>query len=497
MGHLLGIDLGTSSVRSLILDVEGRVLAFAQEKYGVLRPRSGWAEQDMEELWRACRSTLHTLSAWHPDLVRGAMGVGLSGQMHGLVPLDASHRPLRNAIIWEDQRSTAQLEVIEERVGMARFRETTLNRPSTGYMVASLLWMRDEEPELFARARTVLLPKDLIRFMLCGEIGTDRSDASSTLLFDTARGDWSWEIIDRLSLPRELFPACGESHEIAGEVTAEAARETGLREGTPVTFGGGDTMMLGIGTGAIDEAGAWAANIGTGHQVSCASARPLADRDFRTNTFCHARDGLWLVMGSELCGGSAMRWLTRHVFDGISFLELELLAKEAPAGSEGLIFLPFLNGARLPEPDPRAKGMLMGLTLRHDRSHIARSVMEGVLYSVREAYETLEGVLGHGPERVVAASGGARSELLLQMMADILRRPICTTVEPEQSCVGAALTAGVGTGAFGSYEEACGAAVRFEDRIVEPDAARARIYDEAFEIYQELYRRDRDLFWRL
>lgn len=494
MDCFIGIDVGTSSVKSLLMRGDGKILGVAQCKYDVLRPKTGYAEQPIEQLWEAACATLKQLSAEHPHEIRQAKAMGYSGQMHGLVLLDQNHRSLRNAIIWEDQRSVQEIEEIHSVMTPREFSSVTLNRLSTGYLITSLLWVRNHEPDLFERARVLMLPKDYVRLRMCGEIGTDMSDASAAVVFDTAKRNWAWDIIDRLRLPRELFPACHESYEIAGRLTEEAARLTGLAPGIPVVYGGGDTLMHEVGTCMIDESRPWVANIGTSCQVTCAMSRPQCDADFRTNTFCHVKEDLWMLMSCNLCGGAAMKWLGGSVYDGLTFDELNRLAERIPAGSDGLIFLPYLSGGRSPDNDPRARGMFFGLTLSHTKAHMVRSTMEGVVYSLKNSFDVLESIVHTTPDRVIASGGGARGRIFRQMEADAFNRPIYTTVEAEQSCIGAAVTAAVGVGYYASYAEACDRVVRFNDDVVEPIAENVGRYNEFFAIYKELYGHNKDLF---
>ena len=494
MDCFLGIDVGTSSVKSLIMRADGHIAGVAQQKYDVLRPHTGYAEQDIEVLWQAVCTTLRQLCAEYPQAMDQVKCVGYSGQMHGLVVVDRENRPIRNVIIWEDQRSIPQLAEIHRHVPPDTFNHTTLNSLSAGYLISSLVWLRDQEPENFERISSLMLPKDYVRFRMCGEIASDMSDASSAVIFDTAKRMWAWNIIDALSLPREIFPACYESYEIAGSITQEAAALTGLKAGIPVVYGGGDTLMHEVGTCMIDETRPWVANIGTSCQVTCAMNQPLYDEAFRTNTFCHVKEDLWMLMSVNLCGGAAMNWIREDIFTGASVEDITQMAARVPVGSDGLIFLPYLNGGRSPDNDPRARGMFMGLTLSHTRDHMARATMEGVVYSLKNAYETLRGIVHKTPDRIIASGGGARGALFLQMEADAFNKPIYTTVESEQSCLGAAITAAVGIGYFDSFDEACDHIVRFKDTVIEPIAENVRIYDEYFEIYRRLYACNKDLF---
>lgn len=494
MDTFIGLDVGTSSVKSLLMQADGQIIGVAQCKYDVARPQLGYAEQDIDILWNAACKTLQELSKKYPEAVRNIKCLGYSGQMHGLVILDKEDRPLRKAIIWEDQRSVQQIDKIHQVIPAREFSETTLNSLSTGYLVSSLVWVRDNEPAVFEKIDKLMLPKDYVRYKMCGEFASDMSDASSAVIFDTAKRDWAWDFIDRLGIPRDIFPKCYESYEIAGHVTPEATKLTGLPAGTPLVYGGGDTLMHEVGTCMINESRPWVANIGTSCQVTCAMNQPRYDKDFRTNTFCHVKEDLWMLMSCNLCGGAAMKWMSENIYHGLSFADLNQIAEKAPAGSDGLIFLPYLNGGRSPDLDPRAKGMYMGLTLHHSDTHLVRSTMEGVVYSLKNSYDTLESIVHTTPDHVIASGGGARGELLLQMEADIFDKPIYTTVEAEQSCIGAAITAMVGIGYFSSYDEACDKIVRFNDRIVEPIPENVRKYQEYFAIYKELYGHNKDLF---
>lgn len=494
MDCFLGIDVGTSSVKSIIMRADGSIVGVEQRKYDVLRPQVGFAEQDIDVLWQATCSTLQALSKKYPEAIRDLKCIGYSGQMHGLVMLDKDNRPLRKTIIWQDQRSIREIDEIYQKVPPQEFNAVTLNTLSTGYLISSLIWVRNNEPENFERLHKLILPKDYIRYKMCGEIGSDMSDASSSVIFDTAKRDWAWDIIDKLGIPRSVFPECHESYECAGRITPAVANQTGLLPGTPVVYGGGDTLMHEVGTRLIDEERPWVANIGTSCQVTCAMRHPLYDKAYRTNTFCHVKENLWMLMSCNLCGGSAMKWLSEKVFRNLSFNEQNQIAEKVPAGSDGLIFLPYLSGSRSPYNDPRAKGMFMGLTLSHTDGHLVRSVMEGVVYSLKDCMEVLKSIVHKEPDRIIASGGGARSNLILQMEADIFNKPIYTTVEAEQSCVGAAITAAVGIGYFSSFSEACDQMVRFNDRVIEPIPENVEIYADYFTIYKELYRSNQELF---
>ena len=492
--YLLGIDAGTSSVKSLIIDEGGHVLDVARSKYGVARANNLYAEQDINQIWDSCLETLNILNKNNPGVMRNVKAVGLSGQMHGLVMIGEDDLPLRDAIIWEDQRSSSQIQKIYDVIGREKFCELTLNKLAPGYLITSLLWVHDNEPELFAKIKSVMFVKDYIRFKLCGMIATDVTDASGSPIFETAKREWAWKFIRDLELPEEIFPPCFEAYELAGEITQEAAKLTGLKAGTPIVFGGGDTLMSAVGTGMGIIKNFWGVNIGTGCQVICAANQPLYDKEFRTNTFCYVNskannkvERLWMLMGTNLCGGAAMRWLASHVLNNIKFEELDRLASSAPAGSDGVIFLPFLSGSR---NNADMRGMFAGLSLNHDRSHIARSIIEGVIFSLKDSYDLLKDITGSEPEAIIASGGGAVSELALQLEANILNKPIYTTCNPEEACVGAALTAAVGAEFYDSFNDICASAVKFNDKVIEPDAKLAEFYQERFAAYKDLLARN-------
>lgn len=497
MDHFIGIDIGTSSVKSLIMAEDGRIVGTAQVKYDVMRPLPGYAEQDIDVLWEAARDTLRQLARRYPDEIRSVTGIGYSGQMHGLVLVDRDGRPLRKAIIWEDQRSVREIDEIYAAVPRDEFCRVTMNTLSTGFLISSLLWVRNNEPELFERAASLIMIKDYIRMKMVGGLACDTSDASSAIIFDVAKRTWAWDLIDRLSLPRVIFPECREAYEIAGTVRDDVADELGLPRGVTAVYGGGDTLMHEVGTAMISEEAPWIVNIGTSCQVSCAVKTPRCDPLFRTNTFCHVHEDLWMLMSANLCGGAAMKWLSEMIFEGYTYEELNECAESVPAGSEGLLFLPYLNGGRSPDNDPKARAMYLGLTLSHGRRHMIRATMEGVIFSLKSSYSLLREITGKEPEYMIASGGGARGGVFLQMQADAFNKPIHTTVEAEQSCIGAAITAAVGMGRYDSYESACRELIRFKPDVVVPIPENVETYDRLFEVYKRLYPQNRELFERL
>lgn len=492
MEYYCGIDLGTSSVKVMLLGADGTVAGTESAGYDIRKHSPCEAEQDMEYLWQRTRQSIAALLGKYPEAAAHIRGISFSGQMHGMVAVDKNGKPVRDAIIWADQRSGDAIGHIWDTISEKEWKRTTLNTLCTGFLIASLLWMRENEPQRYAETARIMLPKDYIRFRMCGEIATDVTDASSTGIFEVEKRQWAWELIDKLGLRREMFPFCGESYEQAGRVSGSCSRETGLAEGTPLFLGGGDSMMQLAGNGII-RPGILSCNIGTASQVACALDRPIHDTEFRTNTFCHTGSGLWEIQGSSLTGGVALKWLRDNILHMSDFEEMADLAGTAPAGSDGLLFLPYLSGERCPYNDPNARGIYFGMSLYHSREHLIRSTMEGVIFGLKESLEIFKG-MGIRFDRVTASGGGARGRLFREIQADVFEAEIHTAGEAEQACVGAAMTAAVGCGAFSSYEEACRALLRPGTEVTVPDKERVKIYRECFARFQELYQKNETLF---
>lgn len=495
MRCFVGIDIGTSSTKAVLMLEDGTIIGSAQQSYEILRPEPGFAEQDIEELWNAVRIVLRQLSKDFPEAVKSTACIGLSGQMHALVMVDREGKPLRNAIIWADLRAGKESDSILETVTPSIYKSTALNNLSAGFSLSSLIWVRDHEPEIFDRTNKVMMIKDYIRFRMCGEIACESSDASSSGMFDVSKRDWAWNIIDAMGLPRDLFPKCHEAIEPAGILCDNVADDTGFPRGVPMAYGGGDTLMHEVGTYMIDEDRPWVANIGTSTTFTCAMKKPYYDTDFRTNTFCHCKDDLWILMSATLCGGAGISWLRNRIFNGTSIDELNALSSTVSPGSDGLIFLPYLNGARAPDNDPRARGMYFGITMDHSREHMMRATLEGIIFSMKNSYDLLRSVTGKRSETIICSGGGARSKLLLQMQADMFEAPVITTAGAEQACVGAAITAAVSSGFYSSLDEGCRAAVHFNSEVISPIPANVERYNEIFEIYKQLYAHNKDLMW--
>lgn len=481
----LGLDLGTSSLKAVVIDGAGQMLAGAAEEYGIEVPRPGWAEQE-PGLWTraafACTRRALAQAALSPDAIAA---IGLSGQMHGTVCLDRSGRALRPAILWADQRSSEQVSQVYEGIGRQQYAAWVQNPLATGFQLASWLWLRQHEPSLAGATAYLLLPKDYLRYRLTGELGTEPSDACATGLFDPARRRWSEPLLAALDIDPRLLPPLAASHQIAGGLRPDAAAEMGLRPGLPVVFGGGDQPCQALGNGVIAP-GVLSCTIGTGGQLLAPVAMPAADPGLRLHLYCHALPDRWYSMGAILSAGLALRWLRDSMFPGESYQSLADRASLIPPGTEGLLFLPHLAGERTPHMDPHATGVLCGLTLRHSGDHLVRAVMEGVVMALRQALELMMdcGVMA---ERIVAAGGGTRHPLWLRLQADILGRPIYRSQTVEAAATGAAMLAGVGAGHWPDAAAVCSQIVRWADEVIEPDPATARRYDEIYARFRQLY----------
>jgi len=484
---LMGVDLGTSSTKTVLIDrTSGRVLALAAREYPVDTPRPGWAEQDPEAWLDAATETMaEALELAHvaPEEVAG---IGLSGQMHGTVCLGRNGHALRPAIIWADQRSGDQVAWVYRELGEEQLGAWTGNPLATGFMLASWLWLRDEMPEVARATARLLLPKDYLRYRLTGELGSEPSDGSSTLLFDTAGRKWSAPLQEALGIDPALLPPVRESAEVAGGLRTEIAALTGLRAGTPVVFGGSDQALQALGHGVV-EPGIVSCTIGTGGQLFAPAPAPVYDPQLRLHLFCHALPDRWHLEAAILAAGLSLRWLRDNVLEGWSYASLADAADRVPPGSERLFFLPHLAGERTPHMDPQATGAFVGLTLRHKREHMARAVMEGVVFALRQGLELMLSKVGVPVERIVASGGATAHPLWLQLQADIFNRPIYRTATIEASAVGAALLAGVGAGIYPNALEACRRTVAWRDEVIEPHPENVVRYEEAYGTFCRLY----------
>lgn len=485
MKLFLGIDLSTTGAKALLIDEAGRVLTSATTPLTLSTPRPLWSEQDPREWWQAAAASIrHALA--QPG-VSGAevAAIGLTGQMHGLVLLDDGGKVLRPAILWNDGRCGEECELIRTKVGRERLIGVTGNEALTGFTAPKIIWVQRNEPQVYARARHVLLPKDYIRFKLTGAYAMDKADGSGTMLFDVRKRDWSDEVLEALDIPRDWLPETFEGPEVTGEVSAHAAEATGLREGTPVVAGGGDQAAGGVGTGAV-RPGIVSLVLGTSGVVFAATDAPLIEPEGRLHAFCHALPARWHLMGVMLSAAGSLQWYRDTLAREASFDEIVAEASQVPAGSEGLLFLPYLSGERTPHPDPLARGAWVGLTLRHRRGHLTRGLLEGVAFGLKDSFVLMQSI-GLGPvEQVRVSGGGAKSLLWQHILADVLGTELVTVNTTEGAAYGAALLAGVSGDAWPDVETACAETIKIIGRVP-PDEASRRIYEEMYEQYKKLY----------
>jgi xylulokinase len=477
MSVSVGLDVGTSAVKALAVSETGEVVARAEVGYGLSTPRAGWAEQDPGDWWRATEQALEGLG------VRDVAGIGLSGQMHGLVALDATGGVIRPAILWNDQRTAAECREIEERVGFERLVGLTGNRALTGFTAPKLLWLRNHEPEAYARIDRVMLPKDYVRLRLCGEHATDVADASGTLLFDVARRRWSDEVLEVLEIPREWLPRALESASVSGETA----------HGVPVAAGAGDQAAgaLGVGVVSPDPPAPASVVLGTSGVVFSALEAYRADPEARVHVFCHAVPDRWHAMGVMLSAAGSLQWLRDTLASGADYGALLEEAERWEPGAEGLTFLPYLAGERTPHADPDARGAFAGLSLRHDRGALTRAVLEGVAFGLRDCLDVVREV-GAAPEIGRASGGGARSELWLRIVASVLELPVERLAVEEGAAYGAALLGGVAGGVWADAGEAVSACVRPHGRV-DPVPGWIEPYRERRERFRALYPALRDI----
>lgn len=501
MQTLLGIDLGTTGVKAALFRADdGAVIADAFVDYPLMHPHPGWAEQDPADWWRATTEAVRAClagAAQQGVQASDVCGLGLSGQMHGVVLLDEENRVLRPCIIWADQRSEAQCRWITERVGARRLIEYVSNPALTGFSAPKLLWIRDNEPDIFARARMMLLPKDYIRYLLTGVKAMEISDAAGTMLLDVKRGVWSQEVLRALDLDPALFPPVVAADGESGTITEEVAAQTGLPVGVPVAGGGADNACGAVGNGVVAP-GFGLVSVGTSGIVLAYSDAPQVDTSGpvpRVHTFNHAVPGAWYLMGVTQGAGLSLHWVRDNIGLPEQALErwtgidaYEALAREAesvPPGCEGLIFLPYLQGERTPHLDAYARGGWIGLTASHDRRHLIRSVMEGVAFSLKDCLAIIR-EQGLRLDQVRATGGGAKSPLWRQIIADVLGIELVVTNATEGPAFGAALLAGVACGVYKTVQSACDQTIRILARTT-PQPETAQAYALAYETYRALY----------
>jgi xylulokinase len=485
VGLVLGIDVSTTATKAVLVDESGAVRGIGTASYDYATPRPLWSEQDPALWWDGGRDAIRAALADAHVGGDEVEAVGLTGQMHGAVLLDADDRPVRPAILWNDGRTGAECDEIRERLGgRDRLVAVTGNDALTGFTAPKLLWVRRHEADVWARVAHVLLPKDFVRLQLTGEHAVDRADGAGTLLFDLAARDWSPAVLEALELDPAILPRTFEGPEVAGRVTAAAAEATGLRTGTPVVAGGGDQAANAVGVGAVDP-GVVALSLGTSGVVFAATDRPIVEPEGRVHAFCHAVPDRWHLMSVMLSAAGSLRWYRDALAPDAAFEELVGEADEAPAGSGGLLFLPYLTGERSPHPDPTARGAFVGLTVAHRRRDLTRAVLEGVAFGLRDGLDLMTDAGMPRPAQIRASGGGMKSPLWRQILADVLEVELATVATTEGAAYGAAVLAGVGIGRHASVREATDALVRTQPVAAPgPDAP---AYREHHARYRALY----------
>jgi xylulokinase len=483
--YFLGIDVSTTGAKALLIDDEGKVVATASTPLTLQTPKPLWSEQDPHEWWTGTKASIRKALAEAGATGADVAAIGLTGQMHGLVLLDAQRNVLRPAILWNDQRTGAECAEIEERVGRSALIREVGNVALTGFTAPKILWVRNHEPAVYAKARLVLLPKDYVRLRLTGEAAMDKADGAGTILFDLKSRGWSKSVLEKLDIPAEWLPPTFEGPEPTGRVTDGAATETGLAAGTPVVAGGGDQAAGAVGAGAV-RPGVVSLTLGTSGVVFATTDAPLVEPEGRLHAFCHAVPGRWHFMGVTLSAAGSLQWYHDTLTPQESFADVVGEAERAPAGSDGLVFLPYLSGERTPYPDPHARGSFVGLTLRHARAHLTRSVLEGVAFSMKDCFGLLQDAGLGSVKEVRIAGGGAKGALWRRIVASALGLPMVTVNSTEGAAYGAALLAGVGGGAWPTVEAACDATITVTGRD-EPVAAWSEAYEALYPRYRELY----------
>ncbi len=486
----LGIDVGTGGTRALVIDEAGRVIASATEEHrDFASPQIGWAEQDPGDWWRACGLAVRKVLAKAQLSGDQIACVGLSGQMHGAVLLDERSQVVRPALIWCDVRTEKQSRDLTAQIGAARLIELTSNPALTNFTLTKCLWVRENEPELWKKVRSVMLPKDYVRLQLTGEKATDMADASGTLLLDVAHRRWSKEILQAVQMEESVLPKLYESPDVCGRISSAGAAATGLRVGTPVVAGAGDQAAGAIGMGIVSP-GKVSATIGTSGVVFAATARPSLDPKGRLHTFCHALPGRWFVMGVTQAAGLSLRWFRDQLAcstngNSDSYEQLTAGAANIPAGSDGLLWAPYLMGERTPYLDPTARGMLVGLTASHTRDHVIRAILEGVAFSLRDTF-TIFKEIEVPVETIRLGGGGARSRLWRQIQADIYGQQVEIVEAEEGAAYGAAILAGVGAKAWPSVDAACEAVVHVASSV-SPNSDNLKVMEKAYASYRRMY----------
>ena len=504
MEYVIGVDLGTSGTKTVLFSTDGQPIASKTIEYPLYQPQNGWAEQAPEDWWHAACGSMKEVISKSGINPKDIKGIGISGQMHGLVMLDKSGNVLRRSIIWCDQRTAAECEEITNKVGAARLIELTANPALTGFTASKILWVRNNEPEIYEKCAHILLPKDYVRYMLTGEFATEVSDASGMQLLDVPNRCWSDEVLSKLGIDKSLLAKVYESPEVTGKVTAQAAELCGVPAGTPVVGGAGDNAAAAVGTGTVQDGIAFT-TLGTSGVVFAHTDKLSIDPKGRVHTFCCAVPGAWHVMGVTQAAGLSLKWFRDNFcsdemvaakgLDKDPYYLMDKQAERIPIGAERLLYLPYLMGERTPHLDPNCRGAFIGLSAMHTRQHMLRAVMEGVVYSQRDSVEVLRS-MGVKINDMLACGGGGTSPLWRQMLADVYGCPVKTVVSKEGPALGVAILASVGTGIYKSVQEACKEVIK-TNPAQNPIAANSAEYEKFYKMYIELYPALKDSYAKL
>ncbi len=481
----MGLDVSTTGAKALLIDQTGAVISSATTPLPLSTPKPLWSEQDPHTWWEGITKSIRQALKEAQVSGQNVRAIGLTGQMHGLVLLDQDGDVLRPAILWNDQRTGPQCEEITERLGFERLLALTGNPALTGFTAPKILWVREHEPDVYAKVAHILLPKDYIRYRLTSQYGMDKAGAAGTSLLDITHRDWSPEVLEALDIPAAWLPKTHEGPEITSIISPDAATATGLEAGTPVVGGGGDQAAGAVGVGAVTP-GIVSLVLGTSGVVFASTGDPFIEKEGRLHAFCHAVPGTWHLMGVMLSAAGSLQWFRDTLAPGVNFDDLLAPAADISAGAEGLFFLPYLTGERTPYPDPLARAGFVGLTLRHTQAHMTRAVLEGVAFGLRDSMELMRNTGLGEIQQVRVTGGGAKSLLWRQILADVLGTELVTVNTTEGAAYGAALLAGVGAEAWPTVPEACAATVKVLDHVT-PREGEIAVYNTLYPLYNALY----------
>jgi xylulokinase len=494
MNYFIGIDSSTSATKALLMGEDGKVVGVASTEYTFDTPKPLWSEQDPALWWDGTVESIRKVMAKASIEPSAVKGIGLTGQMHGLVLLDEKGEVLRPALLWNDQRTGKQCNEIRERLGKEKLIQITGNDALTGFTAPKILWVQENEPGIWRQVRQILLPKDYVRFKLTGDYASDRAGGAGTLLFDIAKRDWSADVLAALDIPTDLLPQTYEGDQVTGLLSSEAAKKLGLPAGIPVVGGGGDQAASAVGTGAVRE-GVVSVSLGTSGVVFATTDSPAIEPEGRLHAFCHSVPGKWHFMGVMLSAAGSLRWYHDTFAANTEYNDLIAPASDVAPGSDGLLFLPYLTGERTPHPDPLARGGFVGLTVRHGFAHMTRSVLEGVSYGLRDSFELMRGAGLTEINQVRVTGGGAKSPLWRQILADVFSAEIVTVNTTEGAAYGAGLLAAVGAGAFDSVTAACDATIRVTGKTT--PSRNVSVYESHYPLYRELYPALKSVFHKM